>query len=215
MLSNYETCMSKPDIESQWFLIKMDRLPRGINSIILGTVYHPPQSHDHILRSHIFNCLDSLLAAYPNSAIILLGDFNQFQPGNLCSSFSLKKMVTKRTRGNNILDQAFSTLLSHYESIILPPIGLSDHFSILLQPTGKLAPSLPTTRFQKRNCRASNKRRLTQSLENFNWTPMLRLNSCEHQLETFQTVINDAINSYLPCALSKNIPTTNRGLLIQ
>jgi hypothetical protein len=143
MLSNYETCMSKPDIESQWFLIKMDRLPRGINSIILGTVYHPPQSDDRILRSHIFNCLDSLLAAYPNSAIILLGDFNQFQPGNLCSSFSLKKMVTKRTRGNNILDQAFSTLLSHYESIILPPIGLSNHFSILLQPTGKLAPSLP------------------------------------------------------------------------
>jgi hypothetical protein len=98
--------LSEPDIESQWFLIKMDRLPRGINSIILGTVYHPPQSDDRILRSHIFNCLDSLLAAYPNSAIILLGDFNQFQPGNLCSSFSLKKLVTKPTRGNNILDQS-------------------------------------------------------------------------------------------------------------
>ena len=126
--------LSEPDIESQWFLIKMDRLPRAINSIILGTVYHPRKSDDHILHSHIFNSHDSLLAAYPNSAIILLGDFNQFQPGNLCSSFSLKKLVT---RGNNIL--AFSTLLSHYESIILPPIGLSDHSSILLQPTGKLA----------------------------------------------------------------------------
>ena len=190
--------LSEPDTESQWFLIKMDRLPRGINSIILGTVYHPPQSDDRTLRSHIFNCLDSILAAYPNSAIILLGDFNHFQPGNLCSSFSLKKLVTKPTRGNNIWDQAFSTLLSHYESIILPTIRLSDHSSVLLQPTGKPAPSLPTTRFQKRDCRASNKRRLTQSLENFNWTPILRLNSCEHQLETFQTVIHDAIDFYLP-----------------
>ncbi len=105
--------LGEPDIESQWFLIKMDRLPRGINPIILGTVYHPLQSDDRILRSHIFNCLDSLLAAYPNSGVILLGDFNQFQPGNLCSSFRLKKLVTKPTRGNNILDQAFLTLLSH------------------------------------------------------------------------------------------------------
>ncbi len=197
--------LGEPDIESQWFLVKMNRLPRGINSIILGTVYHPPQSDDRILRSHIFNCLDSLLAAYPNSGIILLGDFNQFQPGNLCSSFRLKKLVTKPTRGNNILDQAFSTLLLHYESITLPPVGLSDHFSVLLQPTGRQAPSLPTTRIQKRDCRASNKRRLTQSLENFNWTPILRLNSCEHQLETFQTVIHDAIDFYLPmCSVKKH-----------
>ena len=85
------------------------------------------------------HCLDSLLAAYPNSGIILLGDFNQFQPGNSCSSFRLKKLVTKPTRGNTILDQAFSTLLLHYESITLPPVGLSDHFSVLLQPTGRQA----------------------------------------------------------------------------
>ena len=42
------------EIETQWFLIKTDRLPRGINSIVLGTVYHAPQSDDRILRSHIF-----------------------------------------------------------------------------------------------------------------------------------------------------------------
>jgi hypothetical protein len=47
------TDLSDPEIESQWFLIRLDRLPRGINSIILGTVYHPPQSDDHVLRMHI------------------------------------------------------------------------------------------------------------------------------------------------------------------
>ena len=60
-------------------------------------------------------------------------------------------------------------------------------------------------RFKKRDCKASNKRRLTQSLENFNWTPILWLNSCEHQLETFQTVIHDAIDFYLPmCSVKKH-----------
>lgn len=187
-------------------------MPRGINSIILGTVYNPPQSDDRILRSHIFNCLDSLLASYPNSAIILLGDFNQFQPASLCSSFRLKKLVTKPTRGNNILDQVFSTLSSYYESIILPPIGLSDHFSVLLQPTGKRAPSLPTTRLLRRDCRASNKSRLISALENFNWTPVLRLNSCDHQFESFQTIIHNVIDSFLPMRTVKNILMINHGL---
>ena len=60
--------LCEPDIETQWFLIKTDRLPRGINSIVLGTVYHPPQSDDRILRSHIFKSLDSLLPEFRDYA---------------------------------------------------------------------------------------------------------------------------------------------------
>jgi hypothetical protein len=182
------TDLSEPEIESQWFLIRMERLPRGTNSIILGTVYHPPQSDDNVLRMHIFKCLDSLLATYPNSAILVLGDFNQFKPGNLCNSFRLKKLVTKPTRESNILDQAFSTLSPYYDAIILPPFGQSDHSSILLQPILTHAPSLPTTRLQKRDCRAPNKQNLISRLNTVNWTPLMRLNSCEEQLDSFQYV---------------------------
>ena len=103
------------DIESQWFVIKPNCLPRGINSIILGTIYHPPQSDDNKLRAHLFNNLDTLLASHPNSAVLVMGDSNQFKPGNLCSSFKLKKLVTKRTRRSNILDQVYSTLSDHYD----------------------------------------------------------------------------------------------------
>ena len=120
-----ELChLRDPDIESQWFVIKPNRLPRGINSIILGTVYHPPQNDDNKLRAHLFSSLDSALASYPNSAIVVLGDFNQFKHGNLCSSFKLKRLVTKPTRGNKILDQAYSTMSQYYdEALILPPVG--------------------------------------------------------------------------------------------
>ena len=91
-----ELCeLNDPDIESQWFIIKPHRLPRAINSIIMGTVYHPPQNDDNKLRAHLFNSLDSALVSYPNSAIIVLGDFNQFKPENVCSSFKLKKLVNK------------------------------------------------------------------------------------------------------------------------
>jgi hypothetical protein len=176
------TDLSEPEIESQWFLIRMERLPRGINSILLGTVYHPPQSDDLVLRMHIFKCLDSLLATYPNSAILVLGDFNQFKPGNLYNSFRLKKLVTKPTRESNILDQAFSTLSPYYDAIILPPIVQSDHSSILLQPILTHAPSLPTTRLQRRDYLAPNKLNLISRLNTVNWTPLMRLNSCEEKL---------------------------------
>ena len=200
------TDLSEPEIESQWFLIRMERLPRGINSILLGTVYHPPQSDDHVLRMHIFKCLDSLLATYPNSAILVLGDFNQFKPGNLCNSFRLKKLVTKPTRESNILDQAFSTLSPYYDAIILPPIGQSDHSSILLQPILTHAPSLPTTRLQKRDYRALNKQNLNSRPNTVNWTPLMQLNSCEEQLESFQSVVHVALNSCIPMRTVKHHP---------
>jgi hypothetical protein len=43
--------LNDSDIESQWFLLRPDRLPRGINSIILGLVYHPPQNSDRDLKT--------------------------------------------------------------------------------------------------------------------------------------------------------------------
>ena len=147
---------------------------------------------------HIFKFLDSLLATYPNSVILVLGGFNQFKPGNLCNSFRLKKLVTKPTRESNILDQAFSTLSPYYDAIILPPIGQSDHSSILLQPILTHAPSLPTTRLQKRDYRAPNKQNLISRLNTVNWTPLMRLNSCEEQLDSFQSVVHVALNSCIP-----------------
>ena len=101
------------NFEAQWFLLKLDRLPRGINSIVLATVYHPPKNDDYLLRNHIFQCLDAALSTYPNSGIILMGDFNQFNPGNLCSSFRLKKLVILPTRGLNTLDQVYSSLANY------------------------------------------------------------------------------------------------------
>ena len=85
-----------------------------------------------------------------------------------------------------------------YESAILPPIGSSDHRSILLQPLCNEIPSVPTITTQRRECKASNKRALISTLENTNWTPIYRFNSCENQLEVFQSMISTAINFCLP-----------------
>ena len=81
--------MSLKSKAMQRFFIRMERLPQGINSLILGIIYHPPQSGDHVLQKHIFKFLDSLLATYPNSAILVLGDFNQLKPEHVLLSYCL------------------------------------------------------------------------------------------------------------------------------
>ena len=86
------------------------------------------------MRNHLFQSLDSTLARYPNSGIILLGDFNKFNPGSLISSFDLKQIIKEPTRGANILDKIYTSISTYYDDVkILPPIGQSDHSSVFVQ----------------------------------------------------------------------------------
>jgi hypothetical protein len=57
--------LSHPEVESLWLLIKPSRLPRGINSIILAAIYHPPKSDDRVLLTHLIESLDSALISIP------------------------------------------------------------------------------------------------------------------------------------------------------
>jgi hypothetical protein len=127
--------LNNSEFESFWTLLKPNRLPRGISSIILAAVYHPPNADDKLLHNHFHDCLDRALIKHPNSAIILAGDFNQFKQTSTCSSFNLKNVVLQPTRGNNILDKIFINVPNfYYKAEILAPIGHSDHSSVMLKP---------------------------------------------------------------------------------
>ncbi len=77
--------LSHPEVESLWLLIKPSQLPRGINSIILAAIYHPPKSDDRALLTYLIESLDSALSSYPASAIIFAGDFNKFRHSQACN----------------------------------------------------------------------------------------------------------------------------------
>ena len=130
--------LSHPEVESLWLLIKPSRLPRGINYIILAAIYHPPKSDDRVLLTQLIESLDSALTSYPASAIIIAGDFNQFRHSQICNSFSLKQVVKHATRGSNILDKIFINASKFYNvPEILPPVGFSNHNSVLIKPLKK------------------------------------------------------------------------------
>ena len=157
------------------------------------------------------------LASYLNSAIVVLGDFKHFKPGNLCSSFKLKRLITKPIQGNKILDQAYSTMSQYYdEALILPPVGLSEHSSVLLQPSNYHAPNLLATRVLKRNnCKAPKRQALLSFLQAVNWTPLYLMSLFEDQFNDFQSTLATAMDKCLPMRFVKLHPTDKPWMTVE
>jgi hypothetical protein len=158
-------------LETFWILLQPDRLPRGFSSIIFGAAYHPPNADDQILRQHLHQSLDSILADHPHSVIILAGDFNQFKSSITCSLFKLKNTVFQPTRANKIMDKMFVNIPQWYnQSEIIAPIGLSDHSSVVLKPCQKL--KIPTEKVLRRRYTPSSIAAFQHDLDRLNWSPI-------------------------------------------
>ena len=121
-----------------WTQIRPSRLPRGITSIVIGVVYHPPNAADPPMLDYLYDCLSLIKARHPGCGIILLGDFNKTlfkKSSRLSNSFDLKQIVTFPTRGRNTLDPVFTNLKElYYPPIQRPAFGLSYHFSLEVPP---------------------------------------------------------------------------------
>ena len=186
-----------PNFEILWLLLKPHRLPRGLNSIILGVVYHPPGNDDKTLQAHLIESLDWALAANPGSGVILAGDFNQFKHRQLRNSFNLKQVVKHATRGTNILDKLFTNISKYHKCPeVIAPLGFSDHNSILFKPVKHYGNSRSFR--MVRDARPSNHRLVGELLSKTNWTPLYRMQSCNNQFQYFSSTINSIVEEYLP-----------------
>jgi hypothetical protein len=75
--------------------------------------------------NYLFESLVSLETKFPNSGIILSGDFNKLNVHLLKKGFKLRQIINFPTRGNNILDLILTNMKTFYDSPnIRPPFGL-------------------------------------------------------------------------------------------
>ena len=63
----------RSEFQTFWLLLKQQLLPRGLNSIILGIINHPPGYDDKDLLEHLTKSLDNSLARQSGAGIILTG----------------------------------------------------------------------------------------------------------------------------------------------
>ena len=186
------------NLETMWLYLRPCKLPRGISSLIVCVVYHPPSNEDNTIIDHLSSNLDSALAKYPHAGILLVGDFNRCSFSHLCQRFNLKQIVNQPTRGNATLDLIITNLKDFYNSPhILPPIGLSDHNTVLCIPM-KDSLKNKTTKVKIRQSKTSNKIALGRWLSNINWSNLYQTSSCDQKLEILHTTLEAGLDLFMP-----------------
>jgi hypothetical protein len=83
-------------------------MPRFVSHVLVGAVYHPPDSDNNEMISHII-LFRQCFKTYSNIGVLLLGDFNQL-PDEAIRRYSLCQVVKEPTRGNAVLDKIFTNI---------------------------------------------------------------------------------------------------------
>ena len=64
-------------LEVLWVKLWPTRLLRGVSSIVIGVVYHPPNAVNSTMLDYLSKCLGDLESRYPNCGFFVLGQFEQ------------------------------------------------------------------------------------------------------------------------------------------
>ena len=117
-----------------WMQIWPERLSRGIQSIIVGTVCHPPSACKLSMRNYLYESMSRIEAQFSDCGVILLGDFNKLDLSRITNAFGVKQVVPFPTRGQSKLDLVFTNLNAFYDvPKKWPPFELSDHATVEVQ----------------------------------------------------------------------------------
>ena len=167
---------------------------------LVGILYHPPGGDDKLIRDHLFQTLSSIESNYPNSGIILAGDFNRLNISRILKQFCLKQLVKVPIRNDAILDLVLTNLHDHYCSPeSLPPFGLSDHNTLIVQPLNKTHTSNKTIIRMKRDHRPSRRAEFGRYLCSIDWSSINSdQNSCERMWKFFYDVIFAGLDFLMP-----------------
>ncbi len=187
-------------LEVLWIKIRPNRLPRGVSSIVVGTVYHPPRADNTAMLTYLMDSLSLIETRHPNCGIILLGDFNGLNVAKLKSSVQLKQIVNFPTRGQNTLDLILTNLQDYYDTpVSRPPFGLSDHVSIEVKPKSRA--QIPKSRktIKSRDLRPSSRLAIGTYLQQVDVTSLLAtVNTCSEKMTLFESIVNVGLDLVLP-----------------
>lgn len=192
--------LSDENFEVLWVKIRPDRLPRGIPSVVIGTVYHPPSANDILIQNYLYESLSKIEGRFPDCGVILLGDFNKLNLNRIKNAYGLKQIVPFPTRGNSKLDLVYTNLSAFYEvPKKLPPFGMSDHDTIEVRPLTRLAYPSNKLVLKSRDLRLTKRLTMRKYLEEVQLDQLVAtMDSCEKKTNILETVIKTGLDTLLP-----------------
>jgi len=180
--------------------VRPARLRRRCNSIVVGTLYHPPSASDPAIMEYLIRCLSAIESCYPNCGILIAGDFNRLQITLLGNNFQLKQIVHFPTRGRRALELILTNISQYFQDPIeRPPFGSSDHASIELQPNERAHVKQPTITIKARDLRPSKRQAIGPYLEAVDVCSMIyALKTCEEKVSLLEQIIATGLDHILP-----------------
>ena len=195
ILSNFIS----PSFEVLWLKLRPRKLPRGISSIVLAAIYHPPGSDNLAMIDYLIDCLTRAEAMHSNCGIILMGDLNRLRTSSISRLFKLKQLVSFPTRGERTLDVILTNISQFFVNPEkMAPFGLSDHFTISLFPKIRNINTNRPRVVKSRDIRPSNKMALGRVLSTIDWSCLDLINSCEGKVDFFNQIVSDSLNLIMP-----------------
>ena len=188
-----------PSVESLWLSVRLTRLPRSISAILLAVVYHSTVSRRIVpaeLYLHIQCNVHSFLHLHPNALVLVKGDFNFRSMG-----FDANHAIA--TGGDVILGWCLSSSKdSSLQSVQLPSIGTSDHYTILMKGQAPLIKP-DNSPICKRDLRDSRIRPFGRHITAFDWTPILNIHDYDAKYEKFNNTMTAMIDNFFPLERTK------------
>ena len=154
----------------------------------------------------MFRVIDLKLNIEPLLTLLAAGSYSTFRTCfiNLFNKlrdrallvYPLKQVVRSPTRGTAILDKVYTNVSNWYECpVILPNIGRSDHDAVSMypktnRPIERGTDVMVTVRSRDPNGRAM----LADAIQNINWTPLYRMETCEEMTGYFYNTVASMID---------------------
>ena len=139
------TPVADPIFEFLWV-----KVSHGHNTTFVGALYHPPapQYQASDILAHIEANVLQIQNDFPESHVILAGDFNSLPDSEVVIRSGLMPIVSQPTRGNRHLDRVYVSDI-HYDSVkVVKSTVKSDHMAIVAY-SGLLKKTVNKTRTKR------------------------------------------------------------------
>ncbi|CAH1259201.1 Hypp2194 [Branchiostoma lanceolatum] len=196
------------NLECLWVKVRPYRLPRHLSSIALCCLYSPPQSpYGEELVDHLIATSDYLRTTHPGIGLAFLCDFNHLNVRDILLDKDLSQVVLGNTRGNAMLDLIITNMKSYFKTpAIHPPIGLSDHNTILWEPNVKLKQN-SCTRKLTRPMREPNLSHFGKWITTHSWNEVYAATTTQEKADAFYSTLTSAIAKFFPTKSVKLHPS--------
>lgn len=195
-------CITVPDhLEVLWVKARPQRLPREISVLFYAIIYSPPNSiHDCELIDHLLDGFDYIRTNYPQAGVTFFGDINRLDTSQICSGNGLLQVVNQPTRKDATLDKIITNLASYYTvPDICPPVGTSDHSSVLWSPASGLPSNTNATPSRiVRPMKDSDIRAFGTWIVHHDWAEVYEKASAVDKCDAFYATLHTGIDKYFP-----------------